>query len=362
MKYLLLSLLIFGFGISGSMGQTIKSLGYNTTNSQVVWTNTNGITFPQRIRLTNQFESWFNASSRTNWGDEESKYAGRIRGMATNDGYAYGLLVGTPFYKGSNGIIFHAVSKATGSADDFFQSRFIVRSDGRVGVNINDPSHKFHVAGDSRFSGDLYIDTSHSIKDVSLTNEAFWGESGNYGPRAFLSDTKIKTLDVKENARFTGNITIGDVSWLGSQFNSTVTSTTNNVPFYAGRFASLQTVEARGLVVNLPNTTNSNSTILHLVSGSAEYDYDNQINPNSRFIVRADGKVGIGTESPTSALTIKGALSFDASATNAAAQTRTNLDLGGGITTNRAFVSYNVTNYTTNTVTISNGIITGWTQ
>jgi hypothetical protein len=45
-----------------------------------------------------------------------------------------------------------------------------------------------------------------------------------------------------------------------------------------------------------------------------------------------------------------------------AAKTRTNLGLGGGITTNRTFVSYNGTNYTTNSVTISNGIITGWTQ
>jgi hypothetical protein len=45
-----------------------------------------------------------------------------------------------------------------------------------------------------------------------------------------------------------------------------------------------------------------------------------------------------------------------------AATTRTNLGLGGGITTNRTFVSYNGTNYTTNSVTISNGIITGWTQ
>ena len=49
------------------------------------------------------------------------------------------------------------------------------------------------------------------------------------------------------------------------------------------------------------------------------------------------------------------------SVTNSA-ETRTNLGLGGGITTNRTFVSYNGTNYTTNSVTISNGIITGWTQ
>lgn len=38
------------------------------------------------------------------------------------------------------------------------------------------------------------------------------------------------------------------------------------------------------------------------------------------------------------------------------------LGLSGGISTNRTFISYNGTNYTTNTVTISNGIITGWTQ
>ena len=43
---------------------------------------------------------------------------------------------------------------------------------------------------------------------------------------------------------------------------------------------------------------------------------------------------------------------------NSAPTTRTNLGLGGGITTNRTFVAGGVTN----SVTISNGIITGWTQ
>jgi hypothetical protein len=47
------------------------------------------------------------------------------------------------------------------------------------------------------------------------------------------------------------------------------------------------------------------------------------------------------------------------SATNSAAATRTNLGLGSGITTNVTFVDA-ATN--TNSVTISNGIITGWTQ
>ena len=61
----------------------------------------------------------------------------------------------------------------------------------------------------------------------------------------------------------------------------------------------------------------------------------------------------------TNALTFTNALGFG---TNSVAATRTNLGIGGGITTNRTFVAYDGANYTTNTVTISNGIITGWTQ
>lgn len=41
---------------------------------------------------------------------------------------------------------------------------------------------------------------------------------------------------------------------------------------------------------------------------------------------------------------------------------REEMGLGGGLSTNRTFISYDGTNYITNSVTISNGIITGWTQ
>jgi hypothetical protein len=54
---------------------------------------------------------------------------------------------------------------------------------------------------------------------------------------------------------------------------------------------------------------------------------------------------------------IDGAITFD-NTTNAAT-TRTNLGLGSGITTNVTFVDASTN---TNSVTISNGIITGWTQ
>jgi hypothetical protein len=78
--------------------------------------------------------------------------------------------------------------------------------------------------------------------------------------------------------------------------------------------------------------------------------------------VRSPGNILAASFSSTNGqifgnLTVLGSMSVINSA-----QTRTNLGLGGGITATNSFVSYNGTNYTTNTVTISNGIITGWTQ
>lgn len=58
----------------------------------------------------------------------------------------------------------------------------------------------------------------------------------------------------------------------------------------------------------------------------------------------------------TNTLTFTNVLGFG---TNSVAATRTNLGLGSGITTNITFVDRNTN---TNSVTISNGIITGWTQ
>jgi hypothetical protein len=58
----------------------------------------------------------------------------------------------------------------------------------------------------------------------------------------------------------------------------------------------------------------------------------------------------------TNTLTFTNILGFN---TNIVAAVRTNLQLGGGITTNITFVDA-ATN--TNTVSISNGIITGWTR
>jgi hypothetical protein len=86
----------------------------------------------------------------------------------------------------------------------------------------------------------------------------------------------------------------------------------------------------------------------------------------SKFFVTQDDIAVVMGETTNPALLVDGDTLFVPNAitfgSSAIAATRTNLGLGGGITATNTFVSYNGTNYTTNSVSISNGVITGWTQ
>jgi len=107
--------------------------------------------------------------------------------------------------------------------------------------------------------------------------------------------------------------------------------------------------------------TTDNVTFGTILSGAA----------NASFSQSPNGGVALGWQGTATRVTIDSsfslntaglAFSFGTNNSTGAAITRTNLGLGNGITTNRTFVAYDGTNYTTNSVTISNGIITGWTQ
>jgi hypothetical protein len=107
--------------------------------------------------------------------------------------------------------------------------------------------------------------------------------------------------------------------------------------------------------------TTNNVTFGTILSGAA----------NASFSQSPNGGVALGWQGTATRVTIDTsfslntaglAFSFGTNNSTGAGITRTNLGLGGGITATNTFVSYNGTNYTTNSVTISNGIITGWTQ
>ena len=106
------------------------------------------------------------------------------------------------------------------------------------------------------------------------------------------------------------------------------------------------------------NTTNN---IVVQPSALAPFDFGALgIRANVAEFGSASGTIGFNTNGRLIFYTTNSGFSFGAGAS--ATQLRSDLGLGSGITTNRTFVSYNGTNYTTNSVSISNGIITGWTQ
>jgi hypothetical protein len=242
MKKLALTL-VFGILGVGVYGQTIKSLGYNTTNGQVVYSGTNTLAFTNE---TIKFQR-----------------------------------VGEPDY--------------------------ITISEGRtIGY----------------FLSENYINL----------------EEMTFSPRISVYDG-TNSLEISAVAAQTRtNLALG-ATWLT---NTNVT----NFRTAIGLGATDGVVFAAGLTNNVGIGVESTNT--GLASGGAIQGGLGLVQ-NGNLVARFDSFDGIR---------VYRQIKFD----SGSAETRTNLGLGGGITTNRTFVSYDGTNYTTNSVTISNGIITGWTQ
>ena len=225
-----------------------------------------------------------------------NRYALWVRNFGATPGDARGLLVTTPEYSGGTGIIFHAASKAGSS----MASRFIVGTDGNVGVGVNDPQNKLHVAGDVRVSGNLLMMDGQNILSPNF-NTNTWGSGFDaWGPNAYLKYGFVRELLVAQNAEFQSRVKIGTSS---DYAILNVGAPTNLVtPTYAARFESAlgaNSDKARGLLINFPNNMNEDSILFHAMSGPGPYT-------NSRVVIKADGHVGIGTPNPESTLHVNG--------------------------------------------------------
>lgn len=229
-----------------------------------------------------------------------NQYALWVRNFGATPGDARGLLVTTPEYNGGAGIIFHAASKAGSS----MASRLIVGTDGNVGVGVSDPQNRLHVAGDARVSGNVLIPHGQTIMPPNFEPNA-WGGEGIWGPDAYLNLGYVRELHVAENAVFPYKVKIGtSVSSARLNVDSSVGLA---APMYAARFgcpAGNDTDKARGVLINFPENVNSNSILFHAISGPGPYT-------NSRVIIKADGKVGIGTSYPEATLHVHGDARFD---------------------------------------------------
>jgi hypothetical protein len=106
------------------------------------------------------------------------------------------------------------------------------------------------------------------------------------------------------------------------------------------------------LVVSVSGFSQTNFTAVMVDSNNAVQRPNNFLSINRILTFDTNANV---VYTNTNTLTFTNVLGFG---TNSVAATRTNLGLGSGITTNITFVA----GTNTNSVTISNGIITGWTQ
>ena len=225
-----------------------------------------------------------------------NQYALWVRNFGATPDDARGLLVTTPEYNGAEGIIFHAASLAGGS----MASRFIVGADGNVGVGVNNPQNKLHVAGDTRISGNVLMMDGQDIISPDL-DPGDWGSAfDKWGPNAYLKYGFVRELLVAQNAEFQSRVKIGTSS---DYAILNVGAPTNLVtPTYAARFESAlgaNSDKARGLLINFPNNMNEDSILFHAMSGPGPYT-------NSRVVIKADGHVGIGTPNPESTLHVNG--------------------------------------------------------
>ena len=230
-----------------------------------------------------------------------NQYALWVRNFGATPGDARGLLVTTPEYNGGTGIIFHAASKAGSS----MASRLIVGTDGNVGVGVNDPQNKLHVAGDARVSGNLLMLDGQNILSPNF-NPNTWGSGFDaWGPNAYLKYGFVRELLVAQNAEFQSRVKIGTSS---DYAILNVGAPTNlATPTYAARFESAlgnNSDKARGVLINFPNTINPSSILFHAMSGAGPYT-------NSRVVIKADGKVGIGTSYPEAMLDVRGDVRFE---------------------------------------------------
>lgn len=324
--------------VTGLVSALDTKLGFSATNGQVQWTNTNALTFTNRPVLK--------GANTTN--------IPALR-FDTSDGLGYGSIF--TFSRSHATNLWPPEQAQTNWSQMIWGLNVEPNADGNdrriVNTNIGatfwviENEWKAPVAATSPVS-EVYLNTT----DRAGKTVRGWG--------VFASQTNSDFGNVIQNYPLL--ITTTNLGFFNAQAGLTVdynnpsggaTMTVQNLATNSSANAEIRMVSGGGTVLILQKQNRFDLYANNISNGFIIQALTNgTVIGSSSFVSSASAPVHLAGNTR-----IDGAISFN-NATNEAT-TRTNLGLGGGVTTNITFVDLNTN---TNSVTISNGIITGWTQ
>ena len=191
--------------------------------------------------------------------------------------------------------------------------RFIVKGDGKVGIGTYSPSYKLHVAGDYIFvdsnKGIRFGGSSHQIgreasnelrlKSSNTTGFTTFYTGGDTEKMRILADGKVGIGTTSPNAKLfiTGDST--------SRAFQVVSSSAGNATGYFYTNMIHTGTDTSSTVSIRSDHASSTGQVLHVRGDGSGNLLTLDQGGTNRFIVKADGKVGIGTTAPASRLEVK---------------------------------------------------------
>jgi len=98
--------------------------------------------------------------------------------------------------------------------------RMIIKSDGKIGLNVSDPSHQLHIKGNTRIEGDLIVNGTQRIIDTDTsTTEQFVITNDGTGPALIVNQIGAHPImDVQDDSNSVffiengGNVGVGTIT------------------------------------------------------------------------------------------------------------------------------------------------------
>ena len=211
--------------------------------------------------------------------------------------------------------------------------RMIIKSDGKIGLNVSEPSHQVHIKGNTRIEGDLIVNgTQHIIDTDTSTTEQIIVTNDGTGPALIVNQIGAQPIvDIQDDSN--------SILFIENGGNIGIKTTNPSVSFEINTTDSIKIpkgdIEQRpkNLTENDQGLIRYNTELYQFegfgsgnawgsLGGVIDVDQDTYIRAESnnedndelqfyttgdeRMIIKSDGKIGIGISEPLEQLHITG--------------------------------------------------------